>query len=146
MLVLHLSNEQAVVVGRLGSNVFPAGYYLYTGSALGPGGLAGRLGRHLRPASRPHWHIDYLRQHAGIEEIWLAASTERLEHEWATAISQLPGAAIPMPRFGASDCRCPAHLFHFIQKPGQPVCPPFTSMLTFNSSAYPRIGRYERLK
>lgn len=29
----------------------------------------------------------------------------------------LPDAALPAPRFGASDCRCDAHLFHFAEKP-----------------------------
>lgn len=36
------------------------GYYVYVGSAGGPGGLASRLVRHFRRVKRVHWHIDRL--------------------------------------------------------------------------------------
>jgi len=36
---------------------------------------------------------------------------------WAQACLRLPGARIPLPRFGASDCACPSHLFHFDHQP-----------------------------
>ena len=116
-LLLHLPDAQQVVVGRLGSWRLAAGYYLYVGSALGPGGLAARLKRHLRADKRPFWHIDYLRQVGVVTAVCWLQSPERYEHEWAAAAQQLPGAAIPVPRFGASDCRCAAHLFHFEQLP-----------------------------
>jgi hypothetical protein len=35
---------------------------------------------------------------------------------------QLPGMTIPVPRFGSSDCRCPAHLVYFGERP--PDWPP----------------------
>ncbi|MER3457701.1 MAG: hypothetical protein C4309_02785, partial [Chloroflexota bacterium] len=63
----------------------------------------------------PHWHIDYLRPHAHLCEIWSAVSDERLECAWAQALFSLPGAQVIAPRFGASDCRCPAHLIYFSQ-------------------------------
>ena len=37
-----------------------AGVYAYVGSGLGPGGVGARLGRHLRRAGRPWWHVDHL--------------------------------------------------------------------------------------
>jgi len=43
---------------RPGQIPFPAGWYVYTGSARN--GLAQRVGRHLRHNKRKHWHIDYL--------------------------------------------------------------------------------------
>ncbi|WP_462322980.1 DUF123 domain-containing protein, partial [Halochromatium sp.] len=44
---------------------------------------------------------------------------ERLEHRWAQALGALPGARWPLPRFGASDCRCPAHLVALPEPPSQ---------------------------
>lgn len=116
-LVLRLCAPVQLTVGQLGSFAFPAGWAVYVGSAGGAGGLRGRLKHHLEPASKPHWHIDYLRHVAPIREIWYAAAPTRDEHPWAAALCSLPGAAIPAPRFGASDCRCPTHLAHFADEP-----------------------------
>ena len=58
LLILHVAHPAAIVVGRFGKVAVASGWYLYTGSALGPGGLRGRLRHHLQPAPRPHWHID----------------------------------------------------------------------------------------
>jgi len=38
------------------------GYYIYIGSAFGPGGVRARMLRHLRADKPKHWHIDYLRE------------------------------------------------------------------------------------
>lgn len=114
-LVLHLPQRTRIAVGRLGLFEFPAGYYLYVGSALN--GLAARLTRHRRREKALHWHIDYLLEHAALVETWSAVSPERLECRWAEIARTLPDASLPVPRFGASDCRCPAHLFHFPARP-----------------------------
>jgi Uri superfamily endonuclease len=121
VLALWLERAQAIRVGRLGDVVFPAGWYLYIGSALGPGGLAARLARHLAridTGKRAHWHVDYLRERAVWAGAWGRASTLRLECEWAGALRTRPGARIVAPGFGASDCRCPAHLVHLPELPG----------------------------
>ncbi|HEX9029228.1 MAG TPA: DUF123 domain-containing protein, partial [Anaerolineales bacterium] len=47
VLYLRLSQRLELGVGRLGRLSFPAGEYLYLGSAGGPGGLRARLGRHI---------------------------------------------------------------------------------------------------
>lgn len=113
MLALRLAEPRDVEVGRLGEVVFPAGWYLYVGSALGPGGLQARLGRHkcrLAAGKRAHWHIDFLREHAAWVGAWARASDLRLECIWAAVLRRLPGAEVVIPGFGASDCGCPAHL------------------------------------
>ena len=117
ILVLRVETPCTVTVGRLGTAVLAPGWVLYVGSAFGPGGLAARLGHHLRPAAKPHWHIDYVRAALDLEEIWVCASPQRLEHRFATALHSAPGSTIPLPRCGASDCRCAAHLFHFSARP-----------------------------
>ncbi|MCP3952032.1 MAG: GIY-YIG nuclease family protein, partial [Desulfobacterales bacterium] len=66
-LVMRLARPRTIPVGRLGPVIFKPGHYVYTGSALGPGGLAARIGRHLKPSKKFHWHIDYLRRFAEVE-------------------------------------------------------------------------------
>jgi Uri superfamily endonuclease len=116
-LLLHLAQSQPIEIGRLGSWSLAAGYYLYLGSACGPGGLAARLRRHLSPEKRPFWHIDYLRQAAEVVAIGYLVDPTRWEHRWAAAAAGLPMASILVPRFGASDCRCPTHLLYFPERP-----------------------------
>ncbi len=116
-LVLHLEHREEITVGKLGTFTFPAGYYLYVGSALGPGGLEARLAHHRRRGKKLCWHIDHLLKHAQLVEVWSAASTDKLECLWAQAARELPGSEIPVPGFGSSDCRCLSHLIHLARKP-----------------------------
>lgn len=118
---------QRITVGRLGELEVAPGYYIYTGSALGPGGLAARLRRHLSPSRIEHWHVDYLRQAMSADEVWYCVDAARHEHEWALLLAAMPGTSIPMERFGASDCHCPAHLFHTSTSPELPA---FRAMAT----------------
>jgi Uri superfamily endonuclease len=92
---------------------FMPGSYAYVGSALGPGGLAARLNRHILPADkkRLHWHIDFLLCHANLQAIAWSTYANQNECDWATALEQL-GQRGPN-RFGASDCRCSGHLIQF---------------------------------
>jgi Uri superfamily endonuclease len=113
VLVAEVQSAQEITIGRLGTYVFPAGYYLYVGSAGGPGGLEARLARHLRQGKRLHWHVDYLLQQARVVDIWKAPSPRSTECLWARALLSLPGAQIVVDGFGASDCRCRSHLIHF---------------------------------
>jgi Uri superfamily endonuclease len=134
VLALWLERACRIPVGRLGEFAFPAGWVLYVGSALGPGGLAARLGRHRRrfaSGKRPHWHVDYVREHAVWGGAWARRAGgrlegdgarrngERLECDWAAALGQRPGARIVVPGFGASDCRCPGHLVHLPALPDE---------------------------
>lgn len=101
----------ALDVGSSGYIILPAGVLIYVGSALGPGGLAARVGRHLRPLKAIHWHVDRLTSVLPVSAVWVDVSGKRLECQWAEALRRSPGVAIPVAGFGASDCRCPAHLF-----------------------------------
>lgn len=112
-LVLFLAHSRMIQIGRLGSFVFPSGYYAYIGSAFGPGGLPARIGRHLRKEKRLHWHIDYLREHTFIEEVWVCREYKKSEHAWARFLENHIAASQPVPGFGCSDCTCSTHLFHF---------------------------------
>ena len=117
VLLLRLFSPFRIPVGRLGTFEVPAGFYLYVGSARGPGGPAARVARHLRHPKPLRWHVDFLRAYAQPVGVWWAEGVERRECVWARALARLPGASLPIPGFGASDCRCPAHLVHFAAVP-----------------------------
>jgi Uri superfamily endonuclease len=117
VLILKLSDNATVDIGRLGRFQFSSGWYAYAGSARGPGGLAARISRHLRSSKPLHWHIDHLRAVTQPVEIWYAIGARKRECFWAQALAGLPDASVPASRFGASDCGCPAHLIRFATPP-----------------------------
>ncbi|MBN1429959.1 MAG: GIY-YIG nuclease family protein [Anaerolineae bacterium] len=117
ILILHLIEPAVLTIGKLGVFDFPSGWYAYVGSAFNSGGLRGRLKHHFAPVTKPHWHIDYLRAAAIVCEVWYRVSKTVYEHQWADMLRVVPGAAIPCPRFGASDCTCETHLIYFAHKP-----------------------------
>jgi Uri superfamily endonuclease len=73
----------------------------------------------MRPAEHPHWHIDYLRPRTTIEDIWVCYDRKSREHDWARCFAGMPGASVPLARFGASDCDCESHLFFFEECPAR---------------------------
>ena len=117
VLVMSCARHQLLPVGALGMLSVCPGYYLYAGSAFGPGGLAGRLRHHMVFAPRPHWHVDYLRAVTRLEQIWFSYDPIRREHQWASLLRDKSGSSIPLIGFGASDCLCESHLFGFRQPP-----------------------------
>ena len=99
----------ALDVPTLPSSVLKPGRYAYCGSANGPGGIAARVRRHARPTKAAHWHVDHLTGAGRIIEA--AACAGGSECDLLRRLLALPGAAIPVPGFGSSDCRtCPSHL------------------------------------
>jgi Uri superfamily endonuclease len=112
-LVLTSHETSPVGIGRLGNLVLQP----YVGSAFGAGGLAARIRHHTQITARPHWHIDYLRAACDLIESWFTTEAASREHSWAGAAARLPGAGVPMPGFGSSDCQCAAHLFWFKNPP-----------------------------
>jgi Uri superfamily endonuclease len=114
-LYLNLAETRRLPIGRLGIFLFPAGDYLYLGSAHGPGGLRARLLHHARVTANPHWHLDWLRPQAELLGAWFTCAPGGLECGWSQAVCRLAGAVVPAPGFGAADCHsgCPAHLMAF---------------------------------
>ena len=114
-LVLALDKETIITVGKLTTFSFPAGYYLYVGSALG--GLFSRVRRHIRGGGKLHWHIDYLRREAKAVEVWYLVSEERLECSWHQAAAGMPQAQVLVAGFGSTGCGCESHLTYFASTP-----------------------------
>jgi Uri superfamily endonuclease len=116
-IMLTPNAERSIKIGKLGMLRVQSGYYIYVGSAFGPGGLKARLAHHKRISNRPRWHIDYLRKVTQIEEFWYTYDSRHLEHQWAKIVAAAKGAEAPFAGFGSSDCNCRAHLYYFKSKP-----------------------------
>ena len=94
-----------LTVGKLGTFEFPAGEYVYTGSARN--NMRHRLIRHTTRKKKLRWHIDYLlaSEDVAVHRIKVFPQSE-CEINASTR-------GIPLvPRLGASDCKsnCISHL------------------------------------
>jgi Uri superfamily endonuclease len=129
VLVLFSPHKGSIEVGQLGQMPLERGFYVYVGSARGPGGLRARLAHHQKVSPRPHWHIDYLRPATRIDRVWCSYARASKEHQWAQAIKKLPGAQMPIAGFGSSDCNCESHLYFFKMRPAQAALMPLIAPL-----------------
>jgi Uri superfamily endonuclease len=118
-LVLSPRRTETIRIGRLGELQVQSGFYVYVGSALGPGGIRARLNHHLHPSERPHWHIDYVRPHTTVEQVWFCYDRTLREHEWARCFAGMRSSSVPMVGFGSSDCDCQSRLFFFPSRPSR---------------------------
>ena len=98
-LVIEVSVSARVQVGRFGEYLFPAGVYVYTGSALR--NFEARISRHLSPAKKMRWHIDYLLASPGVRILEVRRFCDA-----ECQVNQRTSGSVPVPGFGASDCRC----------------------------------------
>jgi Uri superfamily endonuclease len=115
-LILLATSSRKIEVGRIGTLNIEPGYYVYVGSALGPGGVRARISRHARKAKTFRWHIDYLRATAQLIEVWCTYHVGRRECQWSQAVADIPWSTIPLAGFGSSDCQCVSHLHQFAAK------------------------------
>ncbi len=104
-LFISIKQDICVEIGRLGTFEFPAGIYVYTGSAKR--GMEKRLARHRSTEKKLRWHIDYLLNHPAVS---LDKIVRYVEAE-CDINAQTVGKII-VPGFGAGDCRsrCGSHL------------------------------------
>lgn len=104
-LHITVSRPRILSIGRLGTLRFPAGRYLYTGSARR--NLIARVRRHLSRDKKLRWHIDYLLTAHAVKVVDVT-----LSHEAECPLNQCVTGEIIAPAFGASDCRahCGSHL------------------------------------
>jgi Uri superfamily endonuclease len=115
-LILKSRSKAKAQVGRWGQLDLIQGYYIYVGSAFGPGGVRARVSRHCRKTKVKHWHIDYLREFLRPVGAWYSHDTEQLEHHWAQVLSDM-GSMSSVQGFGCSDCECYSHLFLISTEP-----------------------------
>jgi Uri superfamily endonuclease len=110
-LLVALLEPATVEFGAAGAYDLDAGWYAYTGSAFGAGGLK-RVERHRELAAGErdarHWHVDYLLGHpaASVDAVYVTGEAD-VECETAR---RLADETEPVAGLGASDCDCETHL------------------------------------
>ncbi|MDP1959420.1 MAG: GIY-YIG nuclease family protein [Methylotenera sp.] len=116
-LTIQVRQDSTIQIGKLGAFHFPAGYYVYTGSAKR--NLEARIQRHLSKEKRLKWHIDYLLHAPEVEVIKVGRWTES-----ECEVNQQVHGNVLIPRFGATDCHsgCGSHL-KFLSKLDAPLVP-----------------------
>ena len=114
VIFMYISRDLNLRIGSLGAAVIQKGYYIYIGSAKGPGGLRARIERHLRKQKRIHWHIDYLTStsECNIYAIVYALTNKDLESVLSAKLLKEKKCFNPTIRgFGCSDKTSYTHLF-----------------------------------
>lgn len=106
LLIMELHTDASILIGKHGILSFKKGCYAYIGSALN--GLEQRIQRHRRIHKKTHWHIDYLRPHIKIIDIFYKENTIKEECTIAQAFEK---HFENIPGFGCTDCSCESHLF-----------------------------------
>jgi Uri superfamily endonuclease len=118
-LIIENCKASRLQIGKLGMFLFPAGIYVYLGSALGKTStnLEHRLKRHCSSIKKLFWHIDYLLNayQTKILSILCASTSDRKECELVKTIRELKDFTVPIYGFGSSDCteKCGAHLIYY---------------------------------
>lgn len=115
-LVVQLHRRHSLEIGRLGTFLFPAGFYVYVGSAQG--NLEHRIRRHLRQEKKMRWHIDYLLRYGHVASVHTYAGEKKKECTLSREIEKMRYASVPVKGFGSSDCSCYSHLYFFQDDPG----------------------------
>ncbi len=112
VIFIDVSKEILLKIGSLGEMKFSKGYYIYIGSAFGPGGLVKRVERHLRNEKKLFWHIDYLLNSSSAKIIAVAwiADRQKLECIISQEIDKSSPLVKSLLHFGSSDCKCTSHL------------------------------------
>lgn len=106
-LFIRVHTGCTIQIGKLGRFHFPAGKYVYTGSAKR--NIEARIRRHLSSDKKLRWHIDYFLHHPEVElyDSKMSAGEE-------CRLNQAVAGKIIVKGFGASDCRsgCGSHLLY----------------------------------
>jgi Uri superfamily endonuclease len=109
LLAVFLATPFGLQIATLPATTLPPGWYVYAGSARGPGGLKARVGRHLRREKEPRWHIDQLTEAA--TEAFAGLLIDERECDLMAKVIKSQRFQVPVPGFGSSDFKiCQSHL------------------------------------
>jgi len=136
-LVIGLWPRLRTRVGSLGVREFPAGIYVYVGSALS--GIENRVSRHRSDTKKRKWHIDYLLDKGEVlSVIAIPAERKSTECDVLRALSACEEASVPVEGFGSSDCGCRSHLVYFGDADQEWVAEVISTRLSMLETIYPR--------
>ncbi len=112
LLVVSVREPIALKPGRLPTHKLEAGWYVYSGSAYGSGGIRSRVARHFRTVTPHHWHIDYLTRE---KELYAMAFPGNGECALIAELKSSPSFKVAIKNFGSTDCRvCESHLLEWV--------------------------------
>ncbi len=108
-LALTVHESLRISIGAIGPVDFEPGCYVYIGSAMRA--MSKRIARHHAREKKRHWHIDYLTLHpaVSVRAVWIKQSDIKEECDIA---GKFAAKYAVINGFGASDCKCPGHLFY----------------------------------
>lgn len=109
-LLIGMPGTRTIKIGNLGLTRFPAGLYIYTGSAKNS--LRQRLSRHFSGDRTKFWHIDYLLQFGELAAYHIEPFRPGLECRLNKLTKEMHPASEYVPGFGSSDCKCFSHLIY----------------------------------
>ncbi|MDO9547205.1 MAG: GIY-YIG nuclease family protein [Pelolinea sp.] len=111
ILVMSLKEPTEQIIPKFGNVSLLPGHYYYCGSAHGNGGLKSRITRHLAKDSKRFWHIDYIKKHMRILEVWCEVCPENNECGYSHFFANQKNAVIPIDGFGQLIVRtCADHI------------------------------------
>ncbi|WP_455662937.1 GIY-YIG nuclease family protein [Pradoshia sp.] len=114
-IFLWIEKDCEAEIGKLGIYSFRRGVYVYIGSAKR--NLVKRIERHLCIEKKKRWHMDYIRPFGTIVKI---ITYDDSLGECELAGKFIAKGEVPVPRMGASDCKCPSH-FIYLGNPKLPL-------------------------
>ncbi len=107
LLILSLSRDSVISIGKLGIKHFKKGTYFYVGRAKG--GFSKRTLRYFSGIQHKKWHIDYLLERA--EPVGIFFMNDYFSEEiFASKMSKLYNQ--PVKKFGSTDTKAFSHLFY----------------------------------
>ena len=110
VLLIELADNLVVKLSGRAEVTLSSGYYLYCGSARGPGGIKARVGRHMQREKAIRWHVDRLTTKGSVLGAWVFPGGDECE-----LVAMLTGMPVPIPGFGSSDCEaCASHLLAWL--------------------------------
>ncbi len=117
-LLIEITKDAELEIGKLGFLRFEKGFYVYVGSALT--NLEKRVGRHIKTSKKGNkkffWHIDYLLNCSEVK-LRKVFYKETIKREECSVAKEVSREGIPVPKFGSSDCKCLSHLFRVEKTP-----------------------------
>lgn len=109
LLLIRLKNPIFVSISRKMRCHISSGFYVYSGSAYGAGGIRARVSRHFHRNKTVHWHIDHLTQTAN--DLYATIVPRGNECVLLGKMLDQKGIELSIPGFGSSDCHtCKTHL------------------------------------
>jgi Uri superfamily endonuclease len=115
-------------IGKKGEYSFPAGFHVYVGSALGPGGLK-RVTRHMNLSrnkdKKPRWHVDYVNLDPAFRLVSAICAITSVGLECSLANRIGGDSALG---FGCTDCTCSSHLFYREKCPVSEIAEAFKAL------------------